>query len=79
MLNPSDSVIYLKINDIFIETKMEQQLKKIKKDFLDKQNTEKNVFVDCMKILSSSNTFFDINWDSLNRRYDNRYVVFWDE
>ena len=57
---------------------MEQQLKKIKKDFF-KQNTEKNVFVDCMKILSSSNTFFDINWDSLNRRYDNRYVVFWDE
>lgn len=62
---------------------MEQQLKKIKKDFLDKQNTEKNVFVNCMKILSTSNTFFDISWDSLNRRYDNRYdnryVVFWDE
>lgn len=58
---------------------MEQQLKKIKKDFLDKQNTENNVFVDCMKILSSSNTFFDINWNSLNRRYNNRYVVFWDE
>ena len=71
--------IYLKINDLFIETKMEQQLKKIKKDFLDKQNTEKNLFVDCMKMLSTSNTFFDINWDSLNRRYDNRYVVFWDE
>lgn len=62
---------------------MEQQLKKIKKDFLDKQNTEKNIFVDCMKMMCSSNTFFDINWDSLNRRYDNRYdnryVVFWDE
>ena len=58
---------------------MEQQLKKIKKDFLDKQNTEKNVFVDCMKILCSSNDFFDINWDSLNRRYDSGYVVFWDE
>lgn len=58
---------------------MEQQLKKIKKDFLDKQNTEKNDYVDCMEMLSSSNTFFDINWDSLNREYDNRFVVFWDE
>lgn len=55
---------------------MEQQLKKIKKDFLDKQNTEKNLF---WKILCSSNTFFDINWDSLNRRYDSGYVGFWDE
>ena len=58
---------------------MEQQLKKIKKDFLDKQNTEKNIFVDCMKMMCSSNTFFDINWDSLNRDYGNRYVVFWGE
>ena len=58
---------------------MEQQLKKIKKDFLDKQNTEKNLFVDCMKILCSSNTFLDINWDSLNRRYDSGDLVFWDE
>jgi len=57
---------------------MKQQLKKIKKDFLDKQNTEKNIFVDCMKLMFTSNAFF-INWDSLNRRYDNRYVVFWDE